>query len=291
MNTLANSLRSTCGAGALLGALAAGCATNTEVPTPAIASKEFQVSFENPSPERIELRFHRGLVIAESGDRLHCDVLVDIVGHGLADLLDQTREISAKVVESDLVTSIALQHPMGAPLDAVHVRYHLQVPPETMLLIETKEGRVCLRGLKNRVQVTTESGPIEARMEGGNAQLTTTSGTIRLSGDYSVAQVSSLRGRLEASLPTETAVELCVDSPHGQVFIDVPDNQSLALAYTGLRTDVHSQIPMEWHVQESEGTHAGRVGNRNGATSTALSVRQDGGTLTFRRLRVGIVPQ
>lgn len=229
----------------------AGCASPFQMPAAAIATAEFDVPFGRV-PSRLEVRLHRGLVLAHSGREYSCKVEITVRGDSEGDARRQAASVRVLLEESDgLVSRLRVSHATGAALDAVSLCYRLTLPGNVGLRVISQEADTMLRDYRGQAEVTSESGRIQARLAGGSCKLLTTAGDIRVEGDFASADLQTQHGFIEAMLPRrgQTPALLTMRTDDGGVQVDVAESSSLDLRFVteGGRLTVPSELHVEWH--------------------------------------------
>lgn len=278
---------------ATLGAL--GCTSPFLMPAAAIATCELNVPF-GQVPGQLEVRLHRGLVLVQGGRELSCKVEITVRAESEAQARQQAASVRILLEENDrLLSRLRVSHATGATLDAVSLRYRLTVPGHVGLRVISQEADAMLRNYRGRAEVTTESGRVHARLDGGSCKLMTTTGDIRVEGTYAGADLQTRHGFIEAVLPRHgtPAALLSVRSGDGGVQLDVAEslNLDLRLVTKGGRLTVPSELRVEW--RENGATQADRsqlfhasIGESTSTPTRALVETASGG-VEVRRLAEG----
>lgn len=235
----------------------------------AVATELLQplLQFRDLQPRELEVQFHRGLLLLESGDELHCDLKIDLTARSLPELAQLRNQVQPSIVESDGKTSVSVELPRGAGLEALQTVYTLQVPSQTRVVVTTREGAVTVRGFRGNVDVHGGSGDLDVQLDGGSARLDTVAGSMQLRGVYRFADLRTDQGRIDLSLPpVGLALDLAVQSRSGEVFVDMQSGQNIDVQYRGEIEQVHSdpEVRVLWQeVRDQDGVelHVGSFGD------------------------------
>lgn len=220
------------------------CAQGYDVPTRHVHTWSPPLPLAGPSPARLVVQFHAGVLIVEPGPMLVGSLQIDAVAtepETLARLFVQAAPwVERSVDGAELALGVAL--PAGTDPDDVETSYRLQVPASVALQVQSRKGAVVVRGYGGDLVVRGGSGAVEAKLDLGNADITTDTGAVQLRGRYVEARVKTRRGRIDLQLPPVTNPEFSIDIDNelGDSYLEVQPSQRVDVNYRGDLSQVRS---------------------------------------------------
>lgn len=279
---------------ALCAVTLASCWSPYRVPGAQVAERHLVAKLVDPAPAKLEVHVHRGHVLVQPGDQLEVVADIEVSAADREEAERRAASVRISTESFDGTTRVRTTHPEGAPLDAVHARYRVKIPDSVALQVLAREARVALRGPRSPVQVTTESGAVDARAAGGTWEISTVSGPIRLEGAFTQADLKSETGRIDVSLDGSELPEptLVAESGSGPLQISLPPDRAMRLRFTTVQGDVRSELPVRWTTNGAAAEGAARLydgllGEESNAVSIDAQVHTESATLEIRRLPAG----
>lgn len=279
----------------MLALVLTGCYSVYRAPVAGVHELELPLVLPSVEPKCIEMHLRGGHVLVQDGEQLGGKVLVSVVAEDAEQARTKASDVQLNVVETDGTCSLRITHPSGVPLDAVDVRYRLQVPPTMSVRVFALAAQVAVRGFGGEISVRTDSGQIRARPSGGSCALRTRTGNIRLEGAYREAALSSTSGRIEVTLPTGgEPVQLDAESGTGAVIIDMLEHRRMKLDFTTAGARLRTDFPVVWNtngVESADGREfRGLLGSKEHPVTVEARVSCDAASFEVRPILHATIP-
>lgn len=269
------------------------CSTSYLAPEAALQTELRELEFPSASPAAVEIYVRRGLVLIQDGASLRGDVQIGARGDSDTDAHARLQSIRVLTTEEHDVCRLRATPATDSDLDAVDIRFRLQVPPHVAVRVFTHHAEVAVRGYRGDARVETSTGEIQARPEGGTCTLSTVSGAIRLGGTFRRAALTTHDGSIGVTLPAERHdVTLRASSDSGPIALDLSESCRMLLSYTTQYGILRTDFPVIWHnsAAEVDRVYEGTVGDAGKPISIDATIRSRAGVFEVRRWSVTATP-
>jgi hypothetical protein len=269
------------------------CSTSYRAPEAALHTELREVEFPSTSPVAVEIYVRGGLVLIQDGTRLQGDVQIAARGDSDSDAQEHLQSIRLLTTEENDVCRLRATPAIASDLDAVDIRFRMQVPAHIKVRVFTHHADVAVRGYRGDAEVQTETGEIQARPDGGTCMLSTVSGAIRLGGTFRRAALTTHDGNIGVTLPPERHdVMLQATSDSGSVSLDLSETCRMLLSYTTQNGILRTDFPVVWHnsAAEEDRVYEGTIGDAGKPISVDATVHCRAGEFEVKRWSVATPP-
>lgn len=158
---------------------------------------------------RVEVRELMGTVSVDAGRADRIEMSADVRAHVAPDKTKENQGYFTTEVAGDtLIIESHRRHKRFVigffNSDDVRVDYHLYVPPQTELNLDTLNGRIETRGVAGEITAKTVNGEIDLQPTGANevtAKAVNGRVAVRFTNDFHGADLKTVNGRIIATLP------------------------------------------------------------------------------------------
>jgi hypothetical protein len=170
-------------------------------------------------------------------------------------------------------------HPTGGIARQYKVGFHVEVPPDTRLTAETRNGNVRVKGLTAGLSIATRNGNVRAVEVSGHATLSTRNGNVLLNGKVGQFTLVTRNGnvRIELRGGTRLTGASRVETRNGNVTLTAPPTLSAAFRARTRNGRIRSDFPL---AESSRTKASGKIG----AGQAGLTLETRNGNIRIHKL-------